>query len=563
MAEAGRCARIVVAELLAGGVREVVLSPGSRSAPLAYELLNADRIGLLRLHVRIDERGAGFLALGLAKASELPVAVVTTSGTAVANLHPAVLEAWHSRVPLIAVTADRPAAAIHSGANQTTEQRGLFAPHVRAQVTIDDRPGLGARDSDWWQFEVARLVTAATGARSGQAGPVHLNVALSDPLVPDLEEEPPVTRELRIEPRRFVPEAVVLPAGPQTVIVAGDLPPAAGVAVAALAAGVGVPLLAEPSSNARVGAAAIGSYRVLLDSSLGQDVERVVVFGRPTLSRPVQQLLGRDDVELVVVAQAPEWIDPQRRADRIVDAVELEPGDADWLRRWTDADQQVRSELDRLLDRLLDRPLDRPLDRAVAGPGTVTGPQLAEAVWTGCGRDDVLVAGSSSPIRDLDLAPITSTPPTVYANRGLAGIDGTLSTAAGIAIALERPVHALVGDETFLHDLTALVTGSAELRPDLRIVVADDNGGSIFATLEHGRPAYAGAYERIFGTPHGVDLVAVSTALGATACRVTTLTDLVEVLQRPPRGIEVVAVTVDRSQRRNLNAAVTGLAASL
>ena len=552
MGDAGRCAQVVVAELLAGGVREVVLSPGSRSAPLAYELLDADKIGLLRLHVRIDERTAGFLALGLAKASGLPVAVVTTSGTAAANLHPAVLEAFHSQVPLIAVTADRPAVSTFTGANQTTQQAGLFAQHVRGQVSIGDQPGAGSRDSDWWQFEVARLVAAATGRRSGQPGPVHLNVALSGSLVPELEAPSAVARDTHIAARHFTPETVTLPTGPQTVIVAGDLPPVAGAAVARLASRAGVPLLAEPSSNARVGAAAIGTYRVLLDSSLADDVERVVMFGRPTLSRPVLRLLARDDVELVVVARTPEWIDPERRADRVVDAVEFEAGGSEagggeWLPRWCGADRTVRAELDFIL----------------AGQSFLSGPQLAGSLWGACSADDVLVVGASSPIRDLDLAPITQGPPAVFANRGLSGIDGTVSTSIGIAVGLERPVHALIGDETFLHDLTGLIVGPAECRPDLRIIVANDNGGSIFATLDHGRPAYASAYERIFAAPHRLGLTEIATALGATSRRLTNLADLTAVLRRSPTGIEVVEVIVDRTQRRNLDTAITGLAASL
>ena len=348
-------------------------------------------------------------------------------------------------------------------------------------------------------------------------------------------------------PRSFDPTPVLLPAGPQTVIVAGDLAPVTGTAVARLASEAGIPLLAEPSSNARVGAAAIGTYRVLLDSSLAEDVERVVVFGHPTLSRPVLSLLGRDDIELIMVSPTPEWIDPQRRANLVADAVEFESVDGDWLPRWCEADRLVRSELDFLL----------------SGQSFLSGPQLAGSLWTGSSADDVWMLGSSSPIRDLDLAPITQGPPTVYANRGLAGIDGTVSTAIGVAIALERPVHALVGDETFLHDLTGLIVGGSETRPDVRLVVANDNGGSIFATLEHGRPAYSGSYERLFGTPHDVAVSDVAAALGATSHRVRTLADLAPLLRSSPSGIEVVEVLIDRSQRRNLDTAITGLAASL
>ena len=536
---------MIVAELMAAGVREVVLAPGSRSAPLAYELYEADTIGLLRLHVRIDERTAAFLALGMAKASGKPVPVVTTSGTAAANLHPALLEAWHSQVPLIAVTGDRPRTATFTGANQTTDQRGLFAPHVRGQISIDDRPGPGVDAVGWWQFELARLLALATGSRTGQPGPVHLNVALSEPLVPDVDDTP-TPRELLVAPRTPRPEALPLDAGPQTVIVAGDLPPDAGRAVNALAARAGVPLLAEPSSNARSGEA-IGTYRVLLNSPLAEDIERVVMFGHPTLSRPVSQLLARDDLELIVVASAAEWLDPGRRAHQVVDAVDLEPGDGDWRDRWRDADQAVRAELQALLAR-------QPY---------LSGPALAAAVWAGLESADTLVAGSSSPIRDLDLAPVTTNPPTVYANRGLSGIDGTVSTAIGVAAVTDGPVHALLGDETFLHDLTGLVIGPAEPRPDLRLIVANDNGGSIFATLEHGRPAHSGAYERIFGTPHGLALQPVAAALGARARTITEAAALAEVLASPPRGLEVIEAVVDRAHRRTLDGEIMALAATL
>ena len=527
-------------------MREVVLSPGSRSAPLAYELFEADKIGLLRLHVRIDERTAAFLALGMAKASRTPVPVVTTSGTAAANLHPALLEAWHSQVPLVAVTADRPRTATFTGANQTTDQRGLFTPHVRGQITIDDRPGPGVDASGWWQFELARLLALATGSRSGQPGPVHLNVSFSEPLVPDVEDTP-VPRELLIAPRVPAPEALPLDAGPQTVIVAGDLPPELGRSVTDLAARARVPLLAEPSSNARGGDAAIGLYRVLLGSALVDDVERVIMFGHPTLSRPVSRLLARDDIELVVVAHAAEWLDPGRRAHDVVDAVDLEPGNGDWLARWSEADHAVRGELDALLGAL----------------SYLSGPALAAGLWSTLAAGDTLVVGSSSPIRDLDLAPVSASPPVVFANRGLSGIDGTVSTAVGVATVTEGGVHALLGDETFLHDLTGLIIGPSEPRPDLRIIVANDNGGSIFATLEHGRPAHLGAYERIFGTPHGVGVAEVATALGATARRVTSVAELREWLAEPARGVEVIEAVVDRAQRRNLDAEITGLAAML
>ncbi len=233
MGESTHCARVLVEELITRGVTEVVLAPGSRSAPLAYEVLEADRIGLLRLHVRVDERTAGFLALGLAKQSGAPVAVITTSGTATANLHPAVLEAWHSRVPLVVLTASRPRAVIHAGANQTTDQEHLFGRHVRGYAGIGDRDG-----HPWsWRFELARLLVAATGARGTAPGPVQLNVEFGEELAPSGNEDPITLGALDIADRSPAGEPFALTEGPQTVIVAGDAGPAIGRDLAGRAGG--------------------------------------------------------------------------------------------------------------------------------------------------------------------------------------------------------------------------------------------------------------------------------------------------------------------------------------
>lgn len=542
MPDASQCARTVVDELISRGVREMVVAPGSRSAPLAYEIFEADRIDLLRLHVRTDERSAAFTALGLAKASGDPVAVVTTSGTAVANLHPAVLEAAHSRIPLILITADRPAHLIGTGANQTTDQRTLFADHVRAGAQFDDRRG----DVRHWQYHTARLVAAATGERSADPGPVQLNIAFSEPLTPTpvaINTRPPVT----LEPFRSPAEPVTLPAGPHTVVLAGDCDPDRGAAAAALAERAGVPLLAEPSSNARRGPSAIGLYRLLLATELADEIERVIVIGHPTLSRPVSRLLARDDLEIIAVTPYARWEDAGIGATRVVPAVDLEPSDPRWLGRWQDQDRRLRVLVDERL----------------AGDADFTGPGLAAAVWSALGGQDTLFAGSSNPIRDLDLAPITADPPTAYANRGLAGIDGSNSTAAGIALVTGRPTHALVGDLTFLHDLGGLLIGPDEPRPDLRVIVADDNGGSIFATLEYGAPSHMGAFERIFGTRHTADLEPLAAGLGAGFRRVTEPAALAEVLAEPPIGIEVVDAVIDRRHRRTLNTELGKLTARL
>jgi 2-succinyl-5-enolpyruvyl-6-hydroxy-3-cyclohexene-1-carboxylate synthase len=533
---------VIVEELLTRGIRDVVLAPGSRSAPLAYELFEADKIGLLTLHVRIDERSAAFLALGLAKATQNPVPVVTTSGTAVANLHPAVLEASHSHVPLLVITADRPRHLSHSGANQTTQQAHLFSEHVRAEAGLDD----GGGGPHVWRFQLARLVAAASGQRSASPGPVHLNVAFSEPLAPG-PELVPSHPDLVVEPLTAEVPATTLPTGAQTVIVAGDATPQTGLAAAELAARARIPLLAEPSSNARRGPEAVSTYRVVLQSSLAEDIERVIVFGHPTLSRPVARLLQRDDIELVMVSEHADWIDPGARATLVVSGVDLAADDGEWLARWQQADAAVRVHLDDLL-----------------GAQTVlTGPALAARLWGCLGSSDTLVVGSSNPVRDLDLAPVAAEPATVYANRGLAGIDGTVSTAVGIALAVERPTHALMGDLTFLHDSNGLIIGPAEPRPDLRVVVANDDGGSIFATLEHGQPAHMGPFERIFGTPHHVNLQRLAEATGATYRRIEEVDQVAEVIAEPALGLEVVEAVIDRRHRRTLTAEIRSIAATL
>jgi 2-succinyl-5-enolpyruvyl-6-hydroxy-3-cyclohexene-1-carboxylate synthase len=537
------CARVIIGELISHGIRDVVLAPGARSAPLAYECLEADRIGLLRLHVRIDERTAGFLGLGLAKGSGAPVAVLTTSGTATANLHPAVLEAWHAHVPLIVITASRPRSVINTGSNQTTDQDQLFGRQVRGFAALSDE----VLDHRTWRFEIARIMTAAIGSRTRMPGPVQLNVEFSEPLVPAESAWPPPAPELVITSSNALGEPTALSDGTQTVIVAGDCRPDIGAAVADLAAEAAVPLFAEPSSNARCGAA-LSTYRLLLSSTLAEEIERVVVFGRPTLSRPVTRLLSRDDIELVVVSAYADWIDPGRAASLVTDAVTLpNPRDRGWFEAWRQADRVVRERLDVLL---------------TAQP-YFTGPGLAAAVWSALDADDVLFAGSSSPIRDLDLAPVKPAPPLVYANRGLSGIDGNVSTAAGLALALERPTHALIGDLTALHDATGLVVGREEPQPDLRLVVANDDGGSIFATLEQGLPAHMGAFERLFGTPVGLQFEALAAAAAIGYRRVQNADELADVLAEPPVGMELVDAVIDRAHRRTLDREITALAATL
>jgi len=509
-------------QLAAHGVEHVVVAPGSRNAPLSIALARDD----FEVHARIDERAAGFLALGIAKSSRRPVAVITTSGTAAANLHPAVLEAAHAGVPLIAVTADRPAALRGSGANQTTDQVRLFG--TAAAFADLHEPDPDALDAAWIE-----------------GGPVHLNVQFSEPLVPD----PDVPS--RDSPRRNGPiraenttvSSRTIPRGPRTVVVAGD---DAGREARQLAEAAGWPLLAEPTSGSRTGAA-LRSYRILLGRPLAEEIERVVVFGHPTLSRPVSRLLARD-VEVISVRAQGRWPDRPHAVAAEYDRVEVEGSEDDaWLERWREAD---RTESDRI-------------DRLIASAGEFTPYDVAAEVSAALPPGGLLFVGASNPIRDLDLMarpyPVGERR-LVIANRGLAGIDGTLSSAIGATLGRPDTTRSIVyvGDVTFLHDLTGLVVGQLEARPDLTIVVANDNGGSIFATLEQGAPAYAGSFERVFATPHGIDLGAVCTGLRIPHWRVESRAELAHALASPNGGIEVVEVVVRRDNRRDLDAAIGG-----
>ena len=523
------CAQAVLGQLLAQGVTDLVLAPGSRSAPLALVADAAAREGRLRLHVRVDERVAGFLALGLAKASGRCVPVVTTSGTAVGNLLPAVMEAHHSSVPLLVISADRPAALVGAGANQTTDQTVVLAGFLRHLARMSSLAPAAS-----WPAQAARAVLAAEGALSRHPGPAQLNIELSEPLVAG---DGPIAAPSPVPPVRSgslgPPEVVALAGTPLTVVISGDASAVSGLAAVRLAEAAGLPLIAEPTSNARFGPNALSTGRLLLAGELGAQVQRVIVFGRPNLSRPVTALLSRPGVEVVVVSETPDYVDPGWRASLVAGAVSVEAAPAGWLDAWLQADAARLADVTTVLD-------------AATEP---TGPALARLVVGSVGKGQVLCLGNSNPIRDADLAPVAAVSVPVFGNRGLSGIDGTISTATGVALATGAPTTLLCGDLAFCHDAGALAIGPGEQRPVLRIVVADDAGGGIFATLEYGQPRFADAFERVFATPTGVDPVAVATGYGVPSRRVTTLAEVAAVLAEPVTRLEVIVVSIDRSGR--------------
>ncbi|MGZ4613205.1 MAG: 2-succinyl-5-enolpyruvyl-6-hydroxy-3-cyclohexene-1-carboxylic-acid synthase [Kineosporiaceae bacterium] len=542
-------ARLTVEALRLAGVRHVVVCPGSRSAPLAYALQAA--ADDLDLHVRHDERVAAFTALGAAGA------VVTTSGTAAANLHPAVLEAHHGHRPLVVITADRPRELRGTWANQTSElQADLFGAAVTARLDLTDADA--AKDPE---AALRALADTIGGARSG-FGPVHLDLGFAEPLVPDDDDAGPLPlgplpAVAAASPSHAAQSAPVgrLDGGPRTVVVAGDgadrgAPgPARRVALAA-----SWPLLAEPSSGI-AGHAAIAAYRLLLElPELVGAVERVVAYGRPTLSRPVTRLLSRPDVELVLVAPDGRWPEPGRPATRVTGLRPAElpsaVGDRAWAGRWALASSAARVALDAALDAW-----------AARRPDELSGLLVARAAALATRPGDTLVAAASNPVRDLDLVGHRLAPGVrVLSNRGLAGIDGTVSSASGAALGGDF-VRALVGDLAFLHDSGAMLVPADERRPHLQVLVLNDDGGGIFSLLEQGElaargPAEAAVFERLFGTPHGADLAALCAGFGVPHQVAGSLEELDAILRTPAPGTSVVEARATRASLRELHAHV-------
>ena len=555
-------ATVLVDELVRCGLTDAVVSPGARNTAL---LIALERHPAVRVHVRIDERSAGFCALGLARPTGRPAAVVCTSGTAAANLHPAVVEAHESGTPLLVLTADRPAEMRDIGSNQVIDQGRLYGTAVRwfSEVSPDPGPAAGP----YWRSTVCQAWRRLLGPGPG---PVHLNIPFRDPLLPaadglDVADLPtglqgraggaPWTRSITAS----VAAAVPAPDVERGVIVCGDgCPDPAG--MAALADATGWPLLAEPTSGVRHVRSALRAPRALLGDpgfARAHPADLVVTSGRPGLSRGTLAYL-RAARSHIVVEPGPRVADPVRTADLVVAALAppTRPVPADhWTRRWREADEAASAALDRILDGR-DRP-DR-LDE----------PRVARDLMRALPADSLLVAGPSMPIRDLDLAAPGRPAVRVIANRGAGGIDGVVSTAVGAALAHDGPVYALLGDLTLLHDRNGLLTGPGERVPDLTIVVPANDGGGIFAELEHGElgraPDWSATVERLFGTPHGVAVSAIAAAAGAAHVEAREPGALADAVRAAPAGLRIVEVRTDREEqaalRRELRA---GVAAAL
>lgn len=532
-------ARVVVDELIRGGVRDVVLCPGSRNAPLAFALSDADRAGRLRLHVRIDERTAGYLALGLCLPQGAPVCVVMTSGTAVANLGPAVLEANYARVPLVVLSANRPYELLGTGANQTIEQLGYFGTQVRAAIGLglaehspERLPQLNAQ----WRSAICRVLAAATGARTGNPGPVQCDIPLREPLVPEQHstQSEPVGRDGGKPWTYTAPvvfdQPVPIDLRPDTIVIAGH-----GAAVHPELAQL--PTVAEPTAPP----AAHPLHPLAL---LQLRPQQVIMVGRPTLHRSVAALLADPAIPVYALTTGPQWPDVSGNSRVTGTRAHTEGSpDPEWLRRTA---QAHRHTVNVVRQQLAAHPL-------------VTGLHIAAAVANSLRPGDQLVLGASNPVRDAALVGMNTENIVVQSNRGVSGIDGTVSTAIGAALAHDRTggrTIALLGDLTFIHDSSGLLIGPDEPTPEnMTIVVSNDNGGGIFELLEQGDPRFSHVSPRVFGTPHDVDVGALCRAYHVEASHIE-VDQLNTVLNQPAARMQVVEVKADRSSLRQLHAAI-------
>lgn len=605
-------ARAVVASLVEAGVKRVVISPGSRNAPLTYALADAAQAGYLQLRVVVDERSAAFVALGASRSDWLheglarPAVAVMTSGSAVANAHPAVVEADAAGVPLIILSADRPHALVNTGASQTTVQTGIFGAATRYQADLGDTNASGAVAN-----QVRRAVAAASGRLSLDPGPVHLNVRLAPPLapaapwqVPHLEPKThwlrarkPLAEQLNGVTVSQVGCRLGLDPARRGVIVVGDNDDAELAHFAAsLAHAWGWPLLAEPTSLVRTNANAVAAYSALLaggagsvggdgsasgdGAQLSQEIEQLLVVGHPTLTRPIGALLAREDIYQVVLTNRARWSDVSGQAAYVttleqalssLNTPDVSAGagagaDADaggdasasadagagagvgknapsplWLQRWLQAGQQQLNATS------VTKAAQMALTTWQATSQYESHSQSTAIHSDGLESSVTLMAASSMTIRYLDARlpagkQLKKMPGPVVANRGLAGIDGTISTAVGLAWASGQPVRVIIGDLAAAHDLTGLVKAVTETEVDLQVIVLDDHGGKIFSGLEYGASELSNYFLRFFTTAQQVDFAQAAAAFGAHVSVIDDVDGLQSLLSKTIEGRSLVHV---------------------
>ncbi len=556
-------ALVMIDELVRCGVSDIVLGVGSRSAPLALAAAAAEERGEVRVHVRVDERVAGFLALGLGKATGVPAAVITTSGTAAANLLPAIVEAHESRVPVIAITADRPPRLRGVGANQTIDQVKVFSSFTRLDIDME-AAAPGDEQNAYWRSTISRCVAVATD--SIDPGPVHVNAPFDAPLVGSAVlaplpselhgrvDEKPWTADARLVAGMSIPldEALALLDENATVptrgvIVVGDHDDDDSIdLIDELADALGWPVISEPSGRANSADNALAHGPLVcgdLEFVRAHRPDLVITIGRVGLYRALNALIESADMH-IAIDPTPSWSDPTRTADLVLAAVPLAPTeaqfDASWWQAWERADLLAAAAVETVLG---------------SHTGSPTGMQAARAVAAVVPEDGQLFLAASSVVRFVgSFAGRSLAGIAVSGNRGTSGIDGCISTAWGVAVASQSagagPTVALVGDEAFWYDSNALAVPASEPRPDLVIVVLDNDGAGIFSTLEQGAAPFRSHFERVFGTPLDIKLAELADSYGANVHTVTDLDHLqASVAERLSDGVHVVVLrTCERTR---------------
>jgi 2-succinyl-5-enolpyruvyl-6-hydroxy-3-cyclohexene-1-carboxylate synthase len=497
-------ARVIVRQIIEAGVTDVVISPGSRNAPLSLAFYQASIKGLIKLHVRIDERTAAFFALGMAKASGRPVPIVCTSGTAVANYHPAVLEASHTNTPLLVLTADRPASLRKTGANQTTEQARIFGKAVRyfADVSGSVYP---------MELPFASL----------QSGPVHLNIQFEEPLIGDKSDN--WLNDLEITtPKVFdrkTPGTFYSKSTRGVLVIGYDRGGLSAESVRNFADELGWPVISEDPLTFK---SSISHASVFLTSkAIADDLapDTVVVIGRTTLSRSINSFIKLAQKEIVIDPRM-ATVDTDRLADQKfiqIPTVEVQAADADYAEKWNKYSQRAQ--------------------KMVSDISTWSEQLIAREIAAKIPAGTSLFISSSRPIRDLEGFAVAREGVETFANRGLAGIDGNISTALGIASQRKHTI-ALLGDLGFLHDLTGLIHKEDI---NLKIFVINNDGGGIFSTLAQ---RGVDGFEEVFGTPHGLDPAAIAASMGIKSKTIDSQAQLVSEISEPVEGLSVVVINV-------------------
>ncbi|MEY4282921.1 MAG: hypothetical protein RL467_477 [Actinomycetota bacterium] len=504
-------ARTIVRQIIEAGITDVVISPGSRNAPLSLAFNAAAAQKLITVHIRIDERTAAFFALGLIKSTGRPVPVVCTSGTAVANYHPAVLEANHTNAALLVLTADRPAMLRRTGANQTTEQARIFGKAVRYFADVDGPVFPMELPLDSLRF-----------------GPVHLNLQFDEPLLPDSSKQ--WLDEIKSAPITFkarTKTAVLKIQASRGVLVIGhDRGGLSVEAVTKFAKKLNWPIIAEDPLSFPD---AIAHASILLTSPAVRSVlapQAAIVFGRTTLSRSVNALIGLAPVTYVIDPRI-ATVDSDRAADKRftqIPSLDCVMASDDWNSQWKKYSQRCA--------------------RLITEVDGWNEASIAKEIAAGIPDGAALFVSSSRPIRDLEGFATPRSGVTTYANRGLAGIDGNISTALGIASG-HTQTFAVLGDLAFLHDITGLIT---QEDINCKFIVINNDGGGIFSTLPQ---RGAEGFERVFGTPHGLDPAAIASSFGIPASTISSIAQLKRELSAPVKGISVVVAKV---QSREANA---------